>query len=470
MHNLGIIGMGTMGKNLSLNFANKGFKLFLFNRHVPNKEVDVAKNFINQFQLQNTASGFDHLESFIRALPTPRIILILLPAGEATSSLLESIIPLLHPGDILMDGGNAHYKDTEKRIPQFQSAGIEFLGVGISGGESGARNGPAIMPGGNPTAYQKVAQILETVAAQNYKGKPCCKYTGKGGSGHFVKMVHNGIEYAEMQLIAEVYSIMRNEFLLSPEAIAEVLESWNQSDFQSYLLKITCDILRYSENGILILDTISDQADQKGTGSWTTIAACELGVPVPTLTAALNARLISCYKRSRVAADLVYKPFFSSNSETTLTVLRKVYSVSRLINHIQGFHLIETASKHYRWEIQTADVAATWTNGCIIQSGLMQEFAEIIHENTPYITSPEITQRLQQVIPEFGQFLSAIIPGHLPLPCMESAWTYLKSFAQAESSANLIQAQRDYFGAHTYRRKDDPDGPAVHTYWQKNTF
>jgi 6-phosphogluconate dehydrogenase len=283
-------------------------------------------------------------------------------------------------------------------------------------------------------------------------------------------MVHNGIEYAEMQLIAEIYSILHYVFHLRPDDIANELESWNQTEQQSYLLKITADILRHTENDILTLDTILDVANHKGTGSWTTIAACELGVPIPTLTAALYARFTSTYKAFRVATEPVYRALFEQRTSSMPPNLQNIYGVARIINHIQGFQLIEKASVHYDWGINISDIAKIWTNGCIIQSTLLSELSDILKDHGPTIAHPKIAQRLQPVIPEFGWFLSKTISGHLPLPCMESAWTYLKSFAQKESPANLIQAQRDYFGAHTYRLKDNPEGPAMHTYWQKNTF
>ena len=468
MSSCGIIGLGTMGRNLCLNLAEKGFKLSLFNRHLPGIEENVANNFINQHQLQNAAQGFDQLDTFVRSIPVPRIVLLLIPAGNAVSSILGELIPLMQPGDILMDCGNSHFKDTERRMETCKELGIEYFGVGISGGEEGARTGPAVMPGGNPDAYPLVAPVLEAVAAKNPWGNPCCLLIGSGGSGHFVKMVHNGIEYAEMQLLAEVFSAMHQVCQLTPAEIVQELEYWQETELQSYLLGITCNILRHTTNGALTLDTILDKAAQNGTGNWTTIAACELGVPVPTLTAALFARFTSMFKQTRVQADLIYNDYYPTITAPSLPTLRKVYGIARLINHIQGFQLIEAASLHYGWGIKSAEVAAIWTNGCILQSRLMQEFVGLLEESEINITHPKIVQALKPGIPEFGAFLSNIIPGHLPLPCMESAWTYLKSLSQAESPANLIQAQRDYFGAHTYQRRDNPQGPAIHTIWKKN--
>ncbi len=465
MKNIGIIGLGVMGKSLARNMAAKGLHLALYNRHVPGVEENVAADFIAQFHLDG-AAGFDDLVAFAGSLERPRKILLMIFAGAAVDATIESLLPLLEAGDVLIDGGNSHYPDTQRRMAALEKQDIAFIGAGISGGEEGALRGPAIMPGGAKEAYALIAPILEAVAAADAWGKPCCRWVGKGGAGHFVKMVHNGIEYAEMQLIAEAYSLLRYGCGLSPGQVAGVLERWNRSELGSYLLGVTIDILRHCENGELTLDTILDQAGNKGTGSWTTIAACELGVPVPTLTAALYARYTSAMKAERVRASKAFD-LFPATAALDAEMLRQAYAAARIINHHQGLHLVSAASTHYGWGIDLVAIASIWTNGCIIQSKLMQCIASMLFETDCILVHPGAAAQLREQIPALAQIVSYTAHSALPVPCMESALSYFKAFTQRDSSANLIQAQRDYFGAHTYRKKNDPDGPPVHTQWIK---
>lgn len=468
MKDIGIIGMGVMGKNLARNMAGKGFHLALYNRRVPGKEENVATDFIASFELRD-AAGFEDWPAFVRAIKRPRKLLLMIPAGAAVDHAIESLLPLLDAGDVVMDGGNSFFSDTWRRMATLEKQGIVFLGVGISGGEKGALRGPAIMPGGSKEAYVLVAPVLEAVAATDAWGNPCCRWLGRGSAGHFVKMVHNGIEYAEMQLIAETYSLLRYACGLRPDQVADILETWQQSELSSYLLCITVDILRRYENDELILDTILDQAENKGTGSWTTIAACELGVPVPTLTAALYARYTSAMKAERVRASKVFQLFpepIALNREN----LFHAYAAARIINHHQGLSLIGAASQHYGWDIELHAVASVWTNGCIIQSQLMQRIADLLHETDCILTHSDIAGRLREQTPALAQVVAQTATTNLPIPCMESAWSYFKAITEENSSANLIQAQRDYFGAHNYRKKSDPNGPTVHTDWSKKTL
>ncbi len=465
MRNFGIIGMGTMGKSLARNLSSKGYRLALYNRHVTGSEENVAADFITQFRLAE-AEGFEDLAAFTSALERPRHILLMLPAGAATDEMIDMLVPLLDAGDIVMDGGNADYKDTRRRMVGLENTGLSFLGIGISGGEEGALHGPALMPGGSKSAYAQVAPILESIAATDAWGLPCCTYMGKDGAGHFVKMVHNGIEYAEMQLIAEVYSLLRFACGMHPEQVADVFETWHHSELQSYLLGITVEILRHRQDGEPTLDSILDQAGNKGTGSWATIAAAELGVPVPTLTAALYSRYTSAAKAARVRTSRSYD-LFKNKIEFDTGALRKAYAAARLLNHRQGLHLVAAASANYGWGIDLPALASVWTGGCIIQSKLMQSIACMLLETDCILLHPAAISQLKEQIPALAQVVSQAAFSDLPIPCLESTLSYFKAYTQEHASANLIQAQRDYFGAHTYRRKNDPDGPPVHTHWKK---
>jgi 6-phosphogluconate dehydrogenase len=464
----GLIGLGVMGKSLSRNLASKNIRLSLYNRFVAGSEEQVATRFVAQFQLHD-ALGFEDLTDFVQSLARPRKIFLMIDAGKAIDATIESLIPLLEADDIVMDGGNSHYLDTQRRGEWLAKNDILFIGTGVSGGEEGALKGPSIMPGGSEKAYQHVAPYLEAIAAKDANGLPCCHFIGKGGAGHFVKMVHNGIEYAEMQLLAEVYSLLREANGFSPEHISTLLNEWNEGALKSYLLEITAAILMYRENGELLLDNILDEAGNKGTGSWTTIAACELGVPIPTITASLFARYTSSMKKERVAAATMYAPFSSASpSLFEVETLKNAYQLARISNHQQGIHLISEASKRYDWQIDLASLARIWTNGCIIRSALMERFIPLLDLNKSLLLQPEIMAQVQADLPALNKIVALASQTSLPIPCLESAATYLKAYLQRDASANLIQAQRDYFGAHTYKLKNDAEGKKRHTNWVKS--
>jgi 6-phosphogluconate dehydrogenase len=463
----GLIGLGVMGKSLSRNLASKGVRLSLFNRFVAGSEEQVAQKFITQFDL-HTALGFEALPDFVQSLEVPRKIFLMIDAGKAIDTTLEMLVPLLDAGDIVLDGGNSHYLDTERRGAFLEKNKILYIGTGVSGGEEGALKGPSIMPGGSKEAYSCVAPYLEAIAAKDVNGKPCCAFIGKGGAGHFVKMVHNGIEYAEMQLLAEVYSLLREINGSAPAQIADLLETWNKGASKSYLLEITVAILRYQKNGVFLLDEILDEAGNKGTGSWTTITACELGVPIPTITAALFARYTSSMKKERVQAAALYASLLvEKNTPIEASVLEKAYQLARISNHHQGIHLIAEAARRYDWQIDIPSLARIWTNGCIIRSALMEQLKTVLEVEKPILQHPFIVATVQQDMPDLANVLSQVSTTSIPVPCLESAHTYLKSYLQANASANLIQAQRDYFGAHTYQLKGDATGQKQHTDWLK---
>lgn len=462
----GLFGLGVMGKSLSRNLANKGFKISLFNRHVAGSEENVAINFKNDFEELASAQPFDNLELFVNSLQTPRKIMLMVNAGKTTDYVIEDLLPFLSEGDILIDGGNSNYHETKRRFDDLKSKNIHFVGAGVSGGEEGALTGPSIMPGGNKDHYKEVQPFLEAISAKDRNNLPCCTHIGTEGSGHFVKMVHNGIEYVEMQLLAEVFTILQAKGN-NPDQIAAVLESWKPTT-NSYLLEITIDILRKKEGDDWLVNKIMDKAGNKGTGNWTTITTAELGVPSTMIASALFARYTSFYKDDRTAAA----EKLSSESSTTLSLendaILQAYQFARIINHYQGFKLINEASISYKWDLNLSELARIWTNGCIIKSDLMVELVTVFKTTNNILTDDAIIQQLKDLKPSVKKVVSDCILHEIAIPNLSESISFLNSFAVANSSANLIQAQRDYFGAHTYQRKEDPSGQFYHTNWKNN--
>ena len=375
----GLIGLGVMGKSIARNLASHQFGLSLYNRHVDGSEENVALNFKNKFSELSTSMPFDDLKLFVNSLQTPRKILLMVNAGKPIDIIIESLIPLLSENDVIIDGGNSHYKDTEKRINSLKKHKINFIGAGISGGEEGALKGPSIMPGGNKNAYKIVQPFLESIAALDKNNNSCCTLIGENGSGHFTKMVHNGIEYAEMQLLAEIYFILKQTGK-NPDEIAAILEKWKPKA-DSYLLEITIDILRKKEANDWLINKIVDVSGNKGTGNWTTIATAELGVPSTMIPTALFARYISSFKEERVQLSKVYS---SENQNFTIDEdqLLDAYQFARIINHHQGFKLLYEASSSYKWNLNVSEIARIWTSGCIIRSSFMEQLVEILKNDT----------------------------------------------------------------------------------------
>lgn len=463
----GLIGLGVMGKSLSRNLASRGFRLSLFNRHVPGKEEKVAEHFLAEFphELANTA-GFDDLQAFVLSLSSPRKIFLMVNAGSPTDAIIADLVPLLSAGDILIDGGNAFYKDTQRRMDDLAAKGLHFIGSGVSGGEEGALKGPSIMPGGNSDAYQLIAPYLESIAAKDKNGQSCCAYVGNGGAGHFVKMVHNGIEYAEMQLLAEAYFIMRRCLGKNPDEIAAHFEQWRSTDTSSYLLEITIDILRKKEGSGWLLDNILDAASNKGTGGWATAAAAELGTPATMISEALFARYLSAFVEERTKASAFYPPSTAKlTPSVTVDLLQEAYQTARIVNHHQGIHLISAASAAYKWDLDLPEIARIWTNGCIIRSALMEKLPAILRDTDRILLHPSIAAKVESGHAALGTVTRQALSAGLAIPCFSAALNYLNGYGETDSPMNLIQGQRDYFGAHTYQRKDDPGGPAHHTKW-----
>ncbi|WP_456461229.1 NADP-dependent phosphogluconate dehydrogenase [Reichenbachiella sp.] len=459
----GLFGLGVMGKSLARNLASRGFNISLFNRHVDGQEVDVAKNFKEEFAELSAAAPFDDVAAFVDSLQKPRKIMLMVNAGKIVDDVIEDLLPHLEDGDILIDGGNSNYNDTNARVEYLKSKNIKFVGTGVSGGEEGALKGPSIMPGCDPEAYQEVKPYLEAIAAKDANGLPCCAWIGKGGSGHFVKMVHNGIEYVEMQLLAEVFTILQG-MGKTPDQIADILESWKATS-NSYLLEITIDILRKKEGDDWLVNKIMDKAGNKGTGNWTAIASAQLGVPSTMITSALYARYISFYKEERMTANQNITPQQEKTLNFITEELLEAYQFARLMNHYQGFKLILEASNSYNWELNLSELSRIWTNGCIIRSDLMVELVDLFKTSENLLMNETIIQKLKNLKPSAKKVVAACVLEEVAIPNLSESINFLNSFTVAESSANLLQAQRDYFGAHTYQRKDDDSGKFYHTDW-----
>ena len=460
----GLIGLGVMGKSLSRNLAQKGVRISMYNRHVPELEEDIAINFKKEFKELASALPFDVLPDFVKSLETPRKIMLMVNSGSAIDAVIENLLPFLSQGDSIIDGGNSNYNKTKERFDFLKSKGIHFIGAGVSGGEEGALKGPSIMPGGDTKAYQQVQPFLELIAAKDKNGAPCCSYIGNEGSGHFVKMIHNGIEYVEMQLLADVCTVLKAKGN-TPDQIADIFEQWKPTT-NSYLLEITSTILRKKEGDDWLVNKIMDTAGNKGTGNWATIATAELGVPSTLIASALFARYTSFYKAERVAAS---KQFNSENitaPKISIEDLHNAYQFARIINHYQGFKLIQEASEHFKWALNLSELARIWTNGCIIRSDYMIELVTIFKTTNNLFAHENTIQALKTRKSAIKKVVSECVLSELPIPSLSNAIHFFNNITTANSSANLIQAQRDYFGAHTYQRKEDDTGQFYHTDWK----
>lgn len=452
-YEIGIIGLGVMGHNFLLNIADHGFSVLGYDR-------DPSK-----IQSLPDIEGISDLKEFIRLLRRPRAILLLVPAGAPVDEVIQNLLPYLQPDDLIIDAGNSYFKDTNRRTEELAKAGIQFLGVGVSGGEEGARHGPSIMPAGNKKAYERVAAIFEAVAAK-INNVPCVTYLGAGSAGHFVKMVHNGIEYGIMQLIAETYDLMKRGLGLNDDEISALYHDWSQG---SYLLEITSRIFKKMDptTGKHLINEILDCARQNGTGMWTTQSALELQIPTPTIDVAVNMRDLSVLIDERKKASSLY-PNPQSDSKILLEQLQSALSLSTLMTYAQGFALLSVASRQYNYHLNLEAVARIWRGGCIIRSPILNNI-EAAYRQSPQIPNLLLHSDIANQVKEHEQGLRSVISSAalsgLPIPGLMSALGYLDSYRSAWSPANLIQAQRDYFGAHTYERIDNP-GVFVHTEWE----
>ncbi|GEQ60790.1 NADP-dependent phosphogluconate dehydrogenase [Vagococcus lutrae] len=468
--NIGVVGMAVMGKNLALNIESRGYSVSIFNRTAARTE-----EVIKEHDDKNLVATYT-IEDFVASLEKPRKIMLMVQAGKATDLTIQSLLPHLDKGDILIDGGNTFYKDTIRRNEELANSGINFIGTGVSGGEEGALKGPAIMPGGQKEAYELVAPIFEQIAAiAEEDGQPCVTYIGPNGAGHYVKMAHNGIEYGDMQLIAESYDIMTRLLGLSVEEVAEIFADWNKGELDSYLMEITADILtrKDEETGKPIVDVILDAAGNKGTGKWTSQSALDLGVPLPLITESVFARYISAMKDERVAASKIIPAptvsAFEGNKEEFVEKIRQALYFSKIMSYAQGFAQLRVASEEYGWDLEYGEIAKIFRAGCIIRAKFLQKITDA-YERDPQLTNllldeyfNEITQRYQQSVREV---VAMAVQAGVPVPTFSSAIAYYDSYRSADLPANIIQAQRDYFGAHTYQRKDKEG--TFHYDWYQN--
>lgn len=460
---IGVIGLAVMGRNLALNIAEHGFSVSVFNRTSgKTNELLKAAEGLN-------IAGFYTLEEFVASLEQPRKIIMMVKAGEAVDETIKNLLPLLSEGDLLMDGGNSFYLDTIRRSKELEAAGILYLGTGISGGEEGARYGPAIMPGGSMQAYKMMEPVLTAIAAK-VEQEPCCTYIGENGAGHFVKMVHNGIEYADMQLISEAYSIMRTVLRLDPKQLHDIFASWNDGELNSYLIDITANIFERIDNdtGNYLVDMILDSAGQKGTGIWTGQVSLELSVPVPTITTAVYERFISAMKSERVEASkiLTGPARYEKFGENFIEAIRRALYASKICAYAQGFGLMKAASEKYSWNLSFADIAKIFRGGCIIRAQFLNLISKAYEEN-PSLPNLMLADYFRDILgnyqKQWREVVTAAISAGISVPAFASALSYYDSYRCESLPMNLIQAQRDYFGAHTYQRTDK-DG-IYHTIW-----
>lgn len=457
----GVIGLGVMGKSISLNIAEKDFDLSVYNR-VEEGEAGIVKDFLATNDTFKNISGYTDLPAFVKSLERPRKILIMIKAGAAIDSVLGQLQPLLSEGDIIIDGGNSHFSDTKRRVESLKKDQLHFIGCGISGGEEGARKGPSIMPGGDLKSYRAVAPVLEAIAAKDANNDPCCAHIGPDGAGHFIKMIHNGIEYAEMQLLAEAYALL--SVSMNNEEIAHIFSQWNASDLSGYLLEITIDILQKKEGDQYLLDIILDKAGSKGTGSWSGKTAFDLGVPATMISSSVFARYLSSLKEKRMALSKTVGKR-SKTEIPDIVNLEKAYRFARIINHHQGFQLMKEASAHYDWNLNLSEIARIWTNGCIIRSGFMEASIEMLKKHEDHLAYPELFEQLIDTEAAIRETIRQSLSNRVTVDTFWAAYNYWVSMTTENLPANLIQAQRDYFGAHTYQRKDADPSQFFHTNW-----
>ena len=463
---IGLIGLAVMGENLVMNMESKGFQVSVFNR-----TAQKVTNFLEGRAKGKNIQGAYSLEELAGQLERPRKVMMMVKAGQAVDDFIEKLIPLLEPGDIIIDGGNSHFPDTIRRTKYVESKGLLYVGCGVSGGEEGALKGPSLMPGGSKEAWQYVKPIFQAIAAKVEDGSPCCEWVGGDGAGHFVKMVHNGIEYGDMQLICEAYQIMRDYLGMTPDEMHDVFAEWNKGELDSYLIEITSEILAYKENGVPMVDLILDTAGQKGTGKWTGIAALDEGVPLTLIGEAVFARCLSALKEERVAASGILKgpkPVFEGDKEKFIVCIHDALYAAKIVSYAQGYVLMKTAAKTYNWDLNYGEIALMWRGGCIIRSVFLGNIKEAFDKN-PDLQNLLLDDFFRGVVERaqdgWREVCAAVMKNGIPAPAICSALNYYDGYRTARLSANLLQAQRDYFGAHTYERVDRPRGEFFHTNW-----
>ena len=470
---IGLIGLAVMGENLVLNMERNGFTVAVFNRHT--EKVD---NFVNGRGKGKNFIGCHSIEELCANLAAPRKIMLMVKAGKAVDELTAQLLPYLDKGDIIIDGGNSFFPDTIRRTKELAEKGIRFIGTGVSGGEEGALKGPSIMPGGNPEAWEYIKPIFQAISAKVAGGVPCCQWVGDNGAGHYVKMVHNGIEYGDMQMICEAYWIMKQVLGLSAEELHEVFAEWNKGELNSYLIEITSEIFtkKDPETGKPVVDIILDAAGQKGTGKWTSQSALDLGAPAPTVAEAVFARCLSAIKDERVAASKVIgsaaPAAFGGDKKMFIEMVRKALYASKICSYAQGFQLMRLAAKEYNWNLQYGEIALLWRGGCIIRATFLEKIKEAFDKN-PALDNLLLDEffrgAIDKCLTAWRQVVAQAVLTGVPVPAFSSALCYYDSYRSACLPANLLQAQRDYFGAHTYQRVDKPRGEIFHTEWTETS-
>lgn len=464
---IGLIGLAVMGQNLAMNMNDHGYTVAVFNR-TTSKVTEFMEGPAKDSQIIGAMS----LEEFFKALKKPRRVMLMVKAGEPVDESIEHCLPYLEKGDIIIDGGNSLYTDTTRRTKALKEKGILFVGAGISGGEEGARFGPSIMPGGNPDAWPFVKDIFQSIAAKADNGEPCCDWVGDEGAGHYVKMVHNGIEYGDMQLIGEAYHFMREILKMSPEQLHKTFDQWNQGELNSYLIEITSHIFLVKDrDGKPLVDKILDAAGQKGTGKWTCVSALELAVPLTLISEAVFSRCLSAMKDERVKASKLLKgpkASFKGNQDEFLESIRLALYASKIVSYAQGFMLMRQAAKEFKWRINLGNVALMWRGGCIIRSRFLTNIKDAFTKNPQLenlMLDSFFLEALQRAQSGWRKMVAATAEFGIPAPCISSALAFYDGYRTERLPANLLQAQRDYFGAHTYERIDKPRGQFIHTPW-----
>ena len=465
---IGLIGLAVMGENLVMNMESKGVTVAVYNR-----TTSKVKNFVEGRAKGLNIIGTYSLEELVANLKKPRRVMMMVKAGAAVDQLIDQMIPLLEKGDILIDGGNSHFPDTIRRTQYVESKGLLYIGTGVSGGEEGALKGPSMMPGGSPAAWPFVKDVFQAICAKVEDGSPCCDWVGENGAGHFVKMVHNGIEYGDMQLICEAYQLMRDGLGMSADEMHEVFKAWNETELDSYLIEITRDILAYRDtDGQPIVDKILDTAGQKGTGKWTGIAALDEGVPLTLIGEAVFARCLSAMKEERVDAAKAFPKagvqIECADRAAFIEKVRKALYASKIISYAQGYTLMRAAAKTYGWNLNYGGIALMWRGGCIIRSVFLGKIKEAYDKNPQLgnlLLDPYFGETIKALVPAWRDVVAEAVRHGIPMPAFSSALSYFDGYTTEKLPANLLQAQRDYFGAHTYERLDSPRGQFFHTNW-----
>ncbi|HCS50545.1 decarboxylating NADP(+)-dependent phosphogluconate dehydrogenase [Rubinisphaera sp.] len=479
-HDIGLIGLAVMGQNLVLNMANNGFSVAVYNR-----TTSVTDEFVNDLPdrpedvvhpgTADRIDGYHTVEEFVKNLKTPRRVMIMVKAGGPVDAVIEQLKPLLDKGDIIIDGGNSEYADTNRRTEDLRESGFRFIGTGVSGGEEGALKGPSIMPGGDKEGWPFVKDIFQKISAKVGPNNdiPCCEWVGEAGAGHYVKMVHNGIEYGDMQLICEAYYILKHTLGLSNEELYQVFKEWNEGKLESYLIEITRDIftVKDPETGNYLVDDILDTAKQKGTGKWMSQHALDLGVPTTLITEAVYARCLSGQKDARVRASKVLEGpevKFDGDKKQFIDDVREALYASKLVSYAQGYVQLDAAAKEFGWKLNNGDIALLWRGGCIIRSRFLQDIKAAFDKNPDLenlLLDDFFKKAIDEAQPSWRRVVASAVNNGLPVPGFSAALTYYDGYRQDRLPANLLQAQRDYFGAHTYERVDKERGETFHTDW-----